>query len=381
MRRDDDRITELLSAYIDGEVSDLECSEAERLLREDPEAAALYERLKAATGLLNGLGKVEAPPSLQHGVLLHLKPGKQTGFAARLRKMMQPTMAPMPLLTYAAVIIIIVALGYFATTLLYREVPAEPAGEQMADAEKRDTAKAKEEKSEAEEYAMAEAPDTAEGAVDEDAAEETQAGADTTAANTETYADAVEEEPAPAEPVRPSAATPSRSDLLLSRRSTEITRERTAAEPSLFVADQQAVEEVLDGESEDDFAAEFYVSETVTYIAERGTPMRLDYSAPPGSDANPLTDPSTFLPPRFMEFEFIGRGDTGSRGELSVFVETHVARDGSIIYLRMVGQRSSKQLIEDLADRLMATRLIPARGEQDWVSVFYSFVAVVKPAN
>ena len=135
MSRDDDRITELLSAYIDGEVSDLECAEAERLLREDPEAAALYERLKAATGLLNGLGKVEAPPTLQRGVLLHLKPGKQTGFAARLREMMQPRIAPVPLVTFAAAIIVVIALSYFATTQLFLETPIEPeGGEQMASA-------------------------------------------------------------------------------------------------------------------------------------------------------------------------------------------------------------------------------------------------------
>jgi hypothetical protein len=109
--------------------------------------------------------------------------------------------------------------------------------------------------------------------------------------------------------------------------------------------------------------------------------MELDPSAPEGSDANPISDPSTFLPPRFLTFEFLGRGTPQRNGEIQVFIESHIARDGSIIYMRIIGRRSNARLIEDLADRLYATRLVPARGEQDAVSVFYSFVAVIKPAG
>ena len=400
MNQSDDKITELISAYIDGEVTPEERARAEALLRDDPDVAAFYQRMTATRSLYNGIKSVDPPASLKANVLLHLKPGRQTGFASRLRELMRPKRTPVPLLTFAGSILVIFAIAYFAYVNLILAPPGSPAGlpsprEEMAAGSETEAVPTADdgdkEKVKVEERALAMEPPPATG--DEDTAEAD--AADTREG--EMFAESTQPEtltePGDMEALRDEAGRPAAPAV--TRRvqppagAARMARDRAApteiealdaAEPTYFVANQEAAPPPAESE-EDDFASQFYVSETVTYIAERGAPARLDFSAPPGSNSNPLTDPSTFLPPRFLSFEFIGRSARPGTDEITVFVETHVARDGSIIYLRLVGQRSSKDLIDNLADRLMATRLIPARGEQDWVSVFYSFVAVIRPAR
>jgi hypothetical protein len=223
--------------------------------------------------------------------------------------------------------------------------------------------------------ARIEQPEAEEEPAGDRAAERETTGAAMPASPAEGYAAETRHEAR--EEARPTITAAARSRAAVPDR---IEAELGPIEPSYFTADQREPEKLAEAEGGDP-ASQFYVSETVTYITERGEPATLDVSAPPGSDANPLSDPSTFLPPRFLSFEFIGSGVPQRSDEVQVFVESHISRTGSIIYMRVIGQRSNAALIEDLADRLFSTRLIPARGEQDSVSVFYSFVAVIKPAH
>jgi len=383
---------ELLSAYIDGEVTPRELDLAQRLIRDDPEAAEIYEQLRRTSSLLNGLEPVEAPKTFHRRLMSRMKPGEKTGFAARLREFFSPKLAPVPILTYiGSAVVIVIGLTLMMT---YGSLPGgQPAAVDEHAAEiallmagkPGDKAKKESEEKRGEHFA------------DSSLSEETDldtAGADApvseaeAAPRSDTSEDfaALTEPPAPAEE-RPMAE--GRRETRESAKAVTSAAVRTRAaesEPlaagrsSHFTANQMETRSLLDYEGGDP-AEQFYVSETVTYITERGAPFELDGSAPSGSDANPLSDPSTFLPPRFDTFEFVGRAGERGPAEIPVFVETHISREGSIIYMRVVGKRSNAQLIEDLADRLFTTRLIPARGEQDSISVFYSFVAVIKPAR
>src|SRR5262249_23683932 len=62
-------LRELLSAAVDGELSAAERKTAQRLLRESPEARALYAQLKADAGRLKNLPRVAAPGDLADSVM------------------------------------------------------------------------------------------------------------------------------------------------------------------------------------------------------------------------------------------------------------------------------------------------------------------------
>jgi negative regulator of sigma E activity len=62
-------LRELLSAAVDGELSAAERKTAQRLLRESPEARALFAQLKADAGRLKNLPRVAAPADLADNVM------------------------------------------------------------------------------------------------------------------------------------------------------------------------------------------------------------------------------------------------------------------------------------------------------------------------
>ncbi|HUX08435.1 MAG TPA: hypothetical protein VMX35_14100 [Acidobacteriota bacterium] len=383
---------ELLSAYIDGEVTPRELDLAQRLIRDDPEAAAIYERLRKTSSLLNGLQPLEAPKTFHRKLMSRLKPSEKTGFASRLGEFFTPKLAPVPMLTYAgAAVVIVVGLSLlmtFGTLPKEQSVSVDQRGAEVLPlmaVSPDEQAKKKAEEKRGERFA--EALPEAEADLDEARSDMPESGTGATA-DTSTGEDfaALAEAPAPAEEMPPAEGRREMRDVAKAAPSAAVRTRAVESEPlatgsgAHFTANQMEPDALLDLEGGDP-AEQFYVSETVTYITERGAPFELDGSAPSGSDANPLSDPSAFLPPRFNTLEFVGRGSTPGTAETPVFVEAHISKDGAIIYMRVIGQRSNSRLIEDLADRLFSTRLIPARGEQDSVSVFYSFVAVIKPAR
>ena len=62
-------LRELMSAAVDGELSAAERKTAQRLLRESPEARALYAQLKADAGRLKNLPRVKAPADMADNVM------------------------------------------------------------------------------------------------------------------------------------------------------------------------------------------------------------------------------------------------------------------------------------------------------------------------
>ena len=412
MRKRGAELTELLSAYLDGEVTPRERAEAEELLRSDGEARELLRRLERTRGLLGAVERLPAPAHLQRRVLGAAAQRKSSPLLERLRRSLLSAWSPAPALAAAFSVVVIATVVYFAYVGGPMPPPAADVGEEadagVADVSRPPADDGEEQgkefavADEIEEEALAEqpAPTAAPGAGvgaragaegDEERAErERRAGpADSGRARAQEEAPAATRQPeryvvAPEREASDDLVAAEPGERMDARRHVETAAldadtgfEAGLKRPGIFRARERTYGYYAEG-ADYETSNRFYVSESRTHIAERGRTRRLDASAPPGDDRNPLFDPDTFDPPRLTAFDFFGRGERAGMQELQVFGEAHVARNGAILYLRLVGDSGSRNLIDAFADHLLAARLIPARREQNPVSVFYNFVVVIR---
>ncbi len=400
----------LLSAYLDGEVTPRELAEVEELLRSDGEARELFRRLKRTSGLLGEMERLPAPVQLQRRVLGAVSQRKSIPLLERLRSSLLSPWSPAPVIAAAFSVVLIATVVYFAYVGGPMQPPA-PDGEaatEIADVRTPPTDRDEEQEKdfvfadEVDEEGLGEqpAPTAAPGAEAEGGgtavAAEPRAEREREAASTASgRARAQEEAPAATRQPERYVVAPEReaSDDLVAAEPSERMDARLQAEtatldsdtgfeaglkrPGIFSARERTYGYYAEG-ADYETSNRFYVSEARTHITERGQPRQLDASAPLGDDCNPLFDPGTFDPPRLTAFDFFGRGERAGVQELQVFGEAHVARNGAILYLRLVGDSGYRNLIDAFADHLLAARLIPARREQNPVSVFYNFVVVIR---
>ena len=126
---------ELLSAYLDDEVSETERVEADRLL-EQPEAKAFVAALESTRSLLRDFGAVPAPADFRAGVLSAL----EGDFADTSRPSSDAELAPvhqLPTTSWATPVIaiaasLLVALGLVFGPGLVEEAPQPPTGSAIA---------------------------------------------------------------------------------------------------------------------------------------------------------------------------------------------------------------------------------------------------------
>ena len=126
---------ELLSAYLDNEVSETERVEADRLL-EQPEAKAFVAALESTRSLLRDFGVVPAPADFRAGVLSAL----EGDFADTSRPSSDAELAPvhqLPTTSWATPVIaiaasLVVALGLVFGPGLVEEAPQPPTGSVIA---------------------------------------------------------------------------------------------------------------------------------------------------------------------------------------------------------------------------------------------------------
>ena len=118
MNEDRDNIRELLSAYIDGEVTDEQSASIKQAVATDPELAIELHELKAAKRLLLGLPKERAPRGFVRKVMVraerkHLLGDHHAGgrFAA----------ARWITLAVAATVLLAAGIGIIAVNRLYTE--------------------------------------------------------------------------------------------------------------------------------------------------------------------------------------------------------------------------------------------------------------------
>jgi len=411
--RREQELVELISAYIDGEVTAQERVAAEALLRYDDNARRIHEGLLRARSLLADAQPLPAPPTLRARVMRRISELKSRGPLARLLDALNPANLALPSPALAAGVLLAGAVLVVGTFLIMQPSFLAPAtSEQVAGGDLDRSAADSEEEKSGELFAGSEEaqtppsqapaePGAVTGAADE---LEDRAAPDATAAEEEAQPRArpqynvLEYEAARQPERRAEAAVAARTGATAEGESGDLVL--SVPRPTVFAAIERGPEP-----AEADRAGAgneaFYFSTADIYVTERGAPRQIDAAAPPGSDDNPLFDSRLFLPPRFQAFDFIGHGAGLARSEVQVFGHAHVGRDGRILYLRLEGERNAWPLIDAFADRLLATRLLPARlepsplteaharlsrlynlpaagGEQMRVSVFYSFVAVIK---
>lgn len=387
MRKDNDKLVELLSAYLDGEVTHSEREDVEQLLRSDPEARELYARLEKTRGLLNGLEKLQAPPTLKHRVQhqLSMSKGRRSSFFSIIREKMLPARIPVPLLTYAGAILVIgTIIVYLASTGIFFYPEGSPGtSDQLADlGYLEDSKEEKKSEDDSDTFADMQPTEAERGRRDSPAPGETDSEETAPTEDLESLADS-EMALAEAPRMEARAAMAAPRAAIASERSREGGK-RTFGLPGSGLTLLRASERLIDqrpGIGIAEIGEEFYVSPEETHIIEKGQPHQLDTTASAGSDKNPLFDSNDFLPPRLVFLEFIAYSGAPEQQEVPVFIQAHISQEGTIYYLRMVGNKIDRQIMKDLADRMIATRLIPARREQDWVSVFYSFEVVIRPAR
>ena len=73
----DERLTEEISAYIDGALEPARADEVRRLIQDDAAIRAEYESLRATIGMLHDIAPVRAPAELLSGVRAELPRGRR----------------------------------------------------------------------------------------------------------------------------------------------------------------------------------------------------------------------------------------------------------------------------------------------------------------
>jgi hypothetical protein len=426
----DAKTLELLSAYMDGEVTPQERTRAEKLLRSDKRARETYHKLERTRSLLGELPRLNAPTTVLHGVRLRLQSEPKPGLPARIWEAVRPIFSPAPAVAFVGTAFVIAAT--ILLLVVNQQHPpgeedslwalGEKAGKEKGPAETESAPQVSEKKRE---KGLAEGSEESEEAIP-GAGEEVFAAAGLTDDTARRDAAAGELPPAESRAGVTAGAGAMRDEDRAGGQQPAITAERStpAAAPNIVaryagrdrVSSEVPISEpiILSAREEaqvttfdDDLmerAQQYRVTEAAPYIAERGEPLELNETAQPGSDINPLFDPATFVSPQLPSFHFLGRGMQADQQQVLVHGEAHVSRDGRVIYLRLVGQKESARLIEALADRLAMITITPARWKRNTllealsvravdnpllaemraqgpVSVFYSFVISINRAQ
>jgi hypothetical protein len=120
-------LEELLSGYIDGELSERQCNEVKRLIGHSEEAAAMLKQLQKNKALLGSLPRAQAPAhlfenvraSLERSVLLDEYHGKGSAKAGIVHLYTRKMIAA------AAMIALVSALGFVVYNILKQESPSK----------------------------------------------------------------------------------------------------------------------------------------------------------------------------------------------------------------------------------------------------------------
>lgn len=126
MKSNSDRLNELLSAYIDGEVTADEKAEVEELLRKDQVAANLYGKLSMTKNLLGTMQPLSAPVVLNKKLTQQFKVLKQQNIFSRLRSIFKPISVPVPVFTYLGALIILSIIFFYSSSVLFIQPTEQP---------------------------------------------------------------------------------------------------------------------------------------------------------------------------------------------------------------------------------------------------------------
>lgn len=429
MSRKNTKELELLSAYLDGEVTPAERAAAEKLIERDDNARDLYRRLRRTSAMLGELPRLAAPASVQQEVLSRYHSKHRPGLLKRLSGLIRPLLSPAPAVAFVGTVFVV---GAIILLVITGRQPVETdetlwAVGEPDEGEPPDKVLDKEEKPTLSQPPETRSVGTGVAKLEEGKREKKRDGKGVPGekreehdARMETYADAGE----PPEERRSELEMRTREHVAAEESEEIVDRATVAASPRLARrvdeaaptgTDSPVTEPVILSARQEaqitDFdsdlvgrAQKYYAEETSPCIAEKGKPLELDDSVPLGNDSNPLFDPATFEAPRLPSFNFIGRGVPSGRPRMLVHGEAHVSKNGDVLYLRLVGQRDDARLINALADRLMTLRVEPARWKRNSllealsvrtadnrllaemraqrnVSVFYSFAITINRAH
>ena len=367
-----DRLTELLSAFIDGEATEEERTEVERLLAENKEAAELYSRLSATSSMLSSMQPLSAPSRVRHNVSHAIRSNRS--FFARMRRLVMPRKLRMPVLTYASSAIVIVLAVVFVVVI--PQVMDTANTQQIADAGptlgESETMRQETEPLEGLAPPRTEDPVKKEMKTEPPARtteqpaeqEELLAEFDTDAPTDRADEAQAERRMALSARARAGRAAAAPQPII------EPTIVSVAARPPMYRA------EVIQAYHDSPVTGEREKTDERAYTAFHDDQMRLDFEAPSGADTNPVlesVDPDTIGMPSvdFPHFNSTGTGSVMVSGQI------HVAADGKIISYRLSGPPDSRELIDRYAAHLANIRVMPAIHEGRPVSVLYNFIATI----
>jgi hypothetical protein len=130
-----EQMLQLLSAYLDDEVSSEERVQAEQLLADSAAAREIFEQLSATKNLFATIEKVEPPPYLHARIASGITKQRRDSFKARIKNIFAPRRLQLPILTYASALIIIVSAIFIFRATIVEDFPGivnllEPAAEE-----------------------------------------------------------------------------------------------------------------------------------------------------------------------------------------------------------------------------------------------------------
>ena len=134
MSYEKEQLIELISAYLDNELSDRELAQVEELLNSNPEAQAIYEQLSTTTNLFKTIDPVTPPPYLKKKIIRKIKIQNRTSFMQRIKDRVSARRYKFPVLTYASASLILIFFIVYPITIMM-EWPADPLSQAQESAQ------------------------------------------------------------------------------------------------------------------------------------------------------------------------------------------------------------------------------------------------------
>lgn len=134
MSNEREKLIELLSAYLDDELTGQEIAEVQELLASSSEAQEIYARLSSTTNLFKSINPVAPPPDLKEKIIKRLNIQNRISFFQRIKDKVSARKINFPVLTYAsASLILIFFIVYPITLMLDWPESASPTASLQAD--------------------------------------------------------------------------------------------------------------------------------------------------------------------------------------------------------------------------------------------------------
>lgn len=132
---DQEKLGELLSAYLDGELDDQQLQWVERLLKENDSARCLYNELQQTSQLVATLPRQKIPTSIAEEFQLHQERDELLGEPITLQTDTGQRRTPFKAILSIAAAITVIVIGGFWMTRENEQVPRGPGGDVLAFAE------------------------------------------------------------------------------------------------------------------------------------------------------------------------------------------------------------------------------------------------------